>query len=459
MSSQPKPLPSSYRDHSGFVFEKDGVIYRQVNQVFKNDFEKFIQSGCYEKLANKDFVVKHQQLNTNLTGSPDWFTTLAPEKISYITYPYEWSFDMLKDAALLTLSLVKEGLPSGLILKDATPFNIQWQKGKPVLIDTLSFEIYDPSQPWIAYRQFCECFLAPLILMHHSGEPLQKMLMIYPDGIPLRLVKKLLPWKTKFSLHSYLHIHLHAKIAERNPGTAKKNTAFTETKLKNLVTSLEILVNSLQWKGRKTTWEDYYREASGREGYLEKKKEIIKKWLSETGPYRSILDLGGNTGEFSKDLISGHPSILVADFDHSAINNLYKSCKKNKSTHILPLVFDVANPSPAIGVNNEEREIFQKRIHTDIVFALALIHHLAIGKNIPFTSIAKFLSQISNSLLIEFVPKTDEKVEVMLALKKDIYSNYTEDFFEKDFQQYYSIKKKEEIGNTGRKLYLMEKHG
>jgi len=458
MSRKFTPLPSSYRDPSGFVFEKEGVLYRQVNTFFKEDFEKFVHSGCYEKLVKEGLLIHHQQSFENLTGSPDWYTTLVPERIPYITFPYEWSFDMLKDAALLTLRLVKEALPFGFILKDATPFNIQWHQGKPVFIDTLSFETYDPSQPWIAYRQFCECFLAPLILMHHTGEPVQKMLTIYPDGIPLSLVKKLLPWKTKFSLHSFLHIHLHAKIAERNPGTAKKNTAFTETKLKNLVTSLEILVNSLHWKGRKTTWEDYYREVSGREGYLEKKKEIIKKWMKDAEPVRSILDLGGNTGEFSKDTVPGNPSIIVADFDHSAINNLYLKCKKDKTTHILPLVFDVANPSPAIGVNNEEREIFQKRMHTDIVFALALIHHLAIGKNIPFPRIAQCLSQLADLLLIEFVPKKDEKVEVMLVHKKDIYSNYKEETFENNFLHYYSIEKKEEIGSTGRKLYLLKKH-
>ena len=150
--------PSSYRDPSGFIFEKGGITYRQVNIVYKDDFDFFISSGCYTALTGKGLLIPHEIIHENLTGSDQYYLTLLPQKIDFISYPYEWSFDMLKDAALLTLQLLKEAITHGLILKDATPYNIQWHKGKLIFIDTLSFEKYKEAEPWIAYRQFCECF-------------------------------------------------------------------------------------------------------------------------------------------------------------------------------------------------------------------------------------------------------------------------------------------------------------
>jgi len=199
--------PASYRDPSGFMFEKDGVLYRQVNKVFKEHYDHFIQSGCYKFLTEESRLISHQTIDENLSGDPEGYLTLKPEKIDFISYPYEWSFDMLKDAALLTLQLVKDAVSFGLILKDATPYNIQWHKGKFIFIDTLSFEKYNETEPWIAYRQFCESFLGPLLLMHYHKTPFQQLSLSYPEGIPLTIIKKLLPsmicWKqiTRASLH------------------------------------------------------------------------------------------------------------------------------------------------------------------------------------------------------------------------------------------------------------------
>ena len=206
---------SSYRDPSGFLFQHNGILYRQVNQVFREDFDQFISGGLYQRLAEKKLLVPHKIVQENLTGSGEWHLTLQPEFIPFITYPYEWSFDMLKDAALLTLELAEEAMKSDMMLKDASSYNVQWHKGRMIFIDTLSFEKYDASKPWIAYRQFCEHFFAPLCLMHYLKEPLQNLLIAYPDGIPLQLVKKMLPFKSKLNLNVFLHVHLHASISEK----------------------------------------------------------------------------------------------------------------------------------------------------------------------------------------------------------------------------------------------------
>ena len=449
---------SSYRDPSGFIFEKNGVLYRQVNKIFKEHFDFFSSSGCYDKLVKKGVLIQHEVINENLTGDEQCYTTLKPEKIPFISYPYEWSFDMLKDAALLTLNLLKESLASGMILKDATPYNIQWLNGKLVFIDSLSFEKYDETMPWIAYRQFCECFLSPLLLTHHSRQPLQELLLAYSDGIPLQVTKSLLPWQTKFSIHTYLHIHLHAKYSLKTPSQPAKKAAFSKQKMLNLVSSLEGLINKLKLPENKSTWSDYYDEASQRADYLENKHQIIQQWLEKTKPLSTTVDFGANTGEFSKLTASNNIQTIATDFDPYCINALYREIKKTGEKNILPLIIDLSKPSPAIGVNNEERDSFINRTRVDLVLALALIHHLAIGKNIPFDKIASLFHQSGHNLIIEFVPKADEKVQLMLKTKKDIYASYTEENFELVFKKYFTIQNKQPVNNTGRILYLMIKN-
>ena len=450
--------PSSFRDPSGFIFEKDKIVYRQVNKVFKEHFDFFISSGLCDKLVKQQLLIPHELINENLTGNKDWYTTLKPERIEFITYPWEWSFDMLKDAALLTLRLVKEAAASGMVLKDATPYNMQWHKGRLIFIDSLSFEKYDPEEPWIAYRQFCETFLAPLLLMHYSKNSLQQLLLAYPEGIPLTVTKSLLPKRSKFSLHTYLHIHFHATVANKKNGTASSKAKFSKQKFFNLISSLEILINKLRLPEQSTTWSGYYQEASQRNDYLDQKKKIISQWVDNMPAIKTAADLGANDGEFSQLLASKNIQTIAADFDPYCINKLYNQLKAGQEKNIQPLIVDLSNPSPDIGVNNNERTSFISRLHVDLALALALAHHLVIGKNIPFELIAGFFQQISSTLIIEFVPKEDEKVQLMLANKKDIYPGYTAENFEKAFGNYFRVAKKETITGSGRTLYLMIRH-
>jgi hypothetical protein len=455
---QTQPLPSSFRDPSGFVFEKDGSIYRQVNEIFKEDFDHFINSGCYDHLVKKGLLIPHEELQGNLSGANHWYKTLKPQRIPFISYPYEWSFDMLKDAALLTLQLVEECIPFGVMLKDASPYNVQWLNGKMIFIDSLSFEKYDSSKPWIAYRQFCESFLSPLSLMRFSKQPLQAMMLAWPDGIPISVTKSLLPWRSRFFFYTFLHIHLHERFTAATKSTHNPKTQFTEKKLSNLISSLKSMIHSSEWKGKQSVWENYYSEASQRSDYLQQKKNIISQWLGELEAVGSAVDLGANEGAFSFLLSQQQIQTISCDLDHTAINNLYKKILSEKVENILPLVLDLAHPSPAIGLNNKERLSFIERTKVDLALALALIHHLAIGKNIPFDKIAELLASLSNYLIIEFVPKQDEKVEFMLKQKEDIYADYSEENFINSFTEYFSVLKKQGIAASGRTLYLMRKH-
>jgi len=452
-------LPSSYRDPSGFVFTNNGVIFRQINLSFKDNFDLFLSSGCYDHLVKKKLLIRHTDETSSQITSAKHYKTIKPEQIIYISYPYEWCFEMLKDAALLTLRLVKECLPFGIIPKDATAYNIQWHRGGLIFIDSLSFEKYNEDVPWIAYRQFCENFLSPLLLMHYSRNSLSQILLAYPDGIPLAIAKSLLPWRSKLSLHTYLHIHLHASIAGRKKNIAEKKVKFSKTKLLNIITSLEKLISSLKIPEQKTAWSGYYDEAGQRNDYLEQKQKIIIQWLNELNNIKTAADLGANEGEFSELLAEKGIETIAADFDPVVISRLYKKVKKEKQKYILPLIIDLASPSPAIGVNNKERSSFIQRTQVDIALILALVHHLAIGKNIPFSMLAEMFANITDYLLIEFIPKEDPKIQAMLLLKKDIYKNYNEDEFIKEFEFLFSIIDKKEIPGSKRILFLMKRKG
>ena len=453
-----QPIASSFRDPSGFVFEKNGSIYRQVNKIFRNDFDLFTGSGCYDHLVKQELLIPHQEVNENFSGSDLWYKTLEPQKIPFISYPYEWSFDMLKEAALLSLRLVKESMQFGLILKDATPYNVQWLNGKMIFIDSLSFEKYDSTKPWIAYRQFCETFLSLLLLMYYSKQTLQSLMLGWPDGIPIATTKSLLPWRSRFSFYTFLHIHLHERFSAASKPAQGGKMQFTEKKLTNILSSLQSLTESLRWKGKETVWENYYGEARQRNDYLQEKKKIVGEWIGELPGLKSVIDFGANEGEFSLLAANKNIQTIATDMDHSAINNLYKKIKAANIKNILPLLMDLSHPSPAIGLNNDERSSFLDRAKCDLAMALALVHHLAIGKNIPFEKIAQVFAGRSNYLIVEFVPKQDEKIQSMLKQKKDIYADYNEENFVRSFAQFFTVVKKQPIASSGRSLYLMSHH-
>ncbi len=345
-----------------------------------------------------------------------------------------------------------------MILKDATPYNIQWHKGKLLFIDTLSFEKYK-EVPWIGYRQFCENFLGPLLIMHYSKTPLPQLFQAWPDGIPVGIIKSLLPKRSRFSLHTYLHIHLHAKIASKKQDNNDPVKPFPKQKLLNLISSLEILITQLKVNDQNSTWSGYYEEASQRDSYLEDKKKIIDQWLQELHPVvKTAVDLGANEGEFSKLLAEKNISAIAADFDPFCINRLYRSIQKKGEQKIQPLVMDLSKPSPAIGVNNLERNSFIGRSSFDLVMALALIHHMVIGKSIPFEKVAELFSQLGQYLVSEFVPTEDKKTQQLLQTKKDVYIDYSLQTFLNKFSAFYSVLQEKEIAGSGRILFLMKKN-
>ena len=448
--------PSSFKDPSGFVFESEGTIYRQVNQYYAAQYRQLLDSGLYKQLVDRKQLIAHEEISENLTNSAEWYTTLKPEPISPISYPYEWCFEQLQDAALLTLSVLKTALQHGMILKDATPYNIQFHKGKPVFIDTLSFDTYDPKQPWIAYRQFCQCFLFPLYLEHYLKTDIQKILSTYIDGIPVDFVAKLLPLKSRLSLGVWLHVYLQ-HTATTSTRANKQTAAFSKKKLLDVISHLDnIIANFPANKPYKTTWSNYYEDTILSKEYLQEKEKIIQEFCGQTKA-RTVLDLGANDGYFSRIFASPNRQVIATDSDNRCISRLYQEVKQNNIQNIQPLMLDIANPSPAIGFHNQERAAFHDRIKTDLVAALALVHHLVIGKNISLPVLASYFNDIAPELIIEFVPKEDEKVKQMLATRPDTFIDYDQAHFERYFAKYFDTVEQKTVVGTSRTLYRMKR--
>ncbi|MHB8088281.1 MAG: methyltransferase domain-containing protein [Anaerolineaceae bacterium] len=453
-------VSSSFRDPSGFLFTRNGVLYRQVNQFGAKTYDKFISSGLYEELTRRGWLVAHTEVEVKAENPEIAYRILQPDLVPFISYPYEWSFSQLKDAALSTLEINKLALSKGMILKDASAYNIQFVDGKPVLIDTLSFDLYRKGSGWDGYRQFCQHFLAPLSLASLVDVRFMLLSKNYIDGIPLDLVSRLLPGKTRFGLSGLnIHIHMHARVQREyaDKQTTQNNTGLlTKESLLNMLKGLSQTVEKLTWQPKGTEWGDYYSATNYSDDSLRLKGEMVGSFIDQANPAK-VWDLGANNGLFSREAAKRGIFTVASDIDPAAVEKNYLTIKANQEKNLMPLVMDLTNPSPSIGWANQERDAFNARGPVDMILALALIHHLAISNNLPLDAIADYFASISNWAVVEFVPKSDSQVKRLLATRKDIFDQYTEEGFEAAFSRVFKIANKQPLAGSERTLYLLKK--
>jgi SAM-dependent methyltransferase len=457
-----QPEASSFRDKSGYIFYYENRVFRAIHSSYRSSFENLISSGLYQSLVSKKLLLPHQISNDNKLVSlgEDVYKVIEVEKIPFISYPYEWSFMQLKQAALLTLQIQVEALKHGMTLKDGSAYNIQFLNGVPVFIDTLSFDAYEEGKPWVAYRQFCRHFLAPLALISKVNPDLRQLSQLHIDGVPLQLASSLLPYKTRFSPFYQMHIHYHAKMEMKYSADVKASDKLklklSKSRLLAILNHLESGIRSMTLPEGKTEWSDYYNEFNYSDNAIAHKKILVKEWTEAVAP-RIVWDLGCNTGMFSELIQSIAKEVVSFDIDYLAIEKFTRLVKEKKYKNILPLVMDLNNPSPAIGWANQERKSFVERGPADLLLALALIHHLSIGNNLPFSNVAELFSQLGSSLIIEFVPKTDEQAQRLLVTREDIFTDYHEEAFELAFSHHFNIINKLPVEGTERVLYLMKR--
>ncbi|MDR3690846.1 MAG: hypothetical protein P4L46_15820 [Fimbriimonas sp.] len=450
-------LGSSFRDPSGFVFRKGDLLLRQVNRSYEAPFRRLMDSGLHRELCDAGLIIPHEEVDLELAQSEDAIAVIKPQRLNFVSYPYEWSFSQLKAAALATLDIQKRTLHYGMTLKDASAYNIQFIARKPVLIDTLSFDLHEEGQPWQPYRQFCQHFVAPLVLMSHVDVRLSKLLAGYIDGIPLDLASRLSKPYTRLNARIAMHLHLHAQMQAKaaKPGHAQtKPGGFGRNALLGLIDSLHGLIDRLEWKPEGTEWANYYDDTNYSDRSMKEKHRLVEEFLEQVEPIPAMVwDLGANNGEFSRIASQRGIETIAWDIDPAAVEKNYLMRSEDKA--MLPLVLDLTNPSPAIGWANRERDSLVQRGPADVVMALALIHHLAIGNNVPLSDVAAFMGSIGKWLIIEFVPKDDSQVQRLLATREDVFPNYDQASFERTFEGRFQIVSRTSVADSKRTMYLM----
>ncbi|WP_298895541.1 class I SAM-dependent methyltransferase [uncultured Psychroserpens sp.] len=449
---------SSFRDPSGFIFVDRGTVKRSISPLYFEQYNALKDSGFFKKLHHAGLLIMHKEISTS-----DSEIIIEPEQISFFTYPYEWSFDMYKEAALLTLKIQKFALENGFSLKDASAFNVTFYKGRMVFIDTLSFDFYQENTPWRAYKQFISHFFGPLVLAKYSGAESLKLMNTFIDGIPIKMLSSLLPYKTKLNPFLYSNIHLLAKYEDKHNEDYKgefKAARLTKKAQLNIVKGLYNYIKKLSLN-ETSEWGNYYDKTNYEDDAFNQKSVIINNWIHQQKA-TSVIDIGGNDGTFVRRIDQNLQEALVCDIDNNAVDANFRYTKQQKETFMLPFVFDVLNPSANIGFNNKERDSFLERIKTfapDVSMALAVIHHMTLSGNIPFEMSAQFFASFSKVLVIEFPKRNDSWVQRLLNTKAEFKSHfdfYSIENFEKAYLNHFKLEEKLPINNSERVMYLFK---
>lgn len=448
----------SFRDPSGYIYKDNGKIYRVINHHYKENFEHLISSGLQKKLLSKNFVVNFKDSDKKINENE--YRVLEVEKVFPITYPYEWSFTQLKKAALLTLEIQKISLEFNMTLKDATPYNVQFVGSRAVFIDTLSFEkIKNMNYAWVAYKQFCEMFLAPLCLMRNVDPSLNQLLKTNLDGIPLELVNRLFKFKHKLIPSIFIHLVLPNFIKSnfRNTPTKKKRIISKYQQL-NIINQLYGFIEKLEIIKGESEWGEYNAETiSEKKDYVDdKEKQIIE--LLKSNKYELIWDIGSNDGFYSRKLSSlFNCNVMSLDIDWKCVEKNYKINYSKKENFVYPIHLDLSNPSPGIGWDNSERpELFSRIGKPELICLFAIIHHI-INKNVPLELIISFLKKTKRDVLIEYVPITDPKCEIIFRSRPKEFKYPSKIDFEVLVSKDFEILKQITLGSTKRVLYYLTK--
>ena len=457
--------PGSFRDPSGFVFSHDGQIYRQINAGYEQPYVKLRESGLFDELTRNGLLVPSDEVPLRLEHGPAAFAVLAPQQIPFISYPFEWCFSQLKAAALLTLEIQRRALERGLVLRDASAYNVQFLGTRPIFIDTLSFGVLSPDEPWVAYRQFCQHFLAPLALITGVDPSLGQLSRVHLDGIPLEVARRLLPARLRWRPGVMMHIAMHARSAATAAGDQSQAAPsraragrMGKTALLALTDSLRRTVDGLQWDPPPTLWSTYRDHANYSAGGNDHKQQLVAAALQQICGARAnamVWDLGANDGVYSRIAANAGARVISFDLDPVVVEHQTRASLKNPSAAILPLVQDLTNPTPAFGWRHAERRSLLDRGPADVALALALVHHLVISGGVPLAEVVRFFHAACRHLVVEFVPKSDSQVARMLSLREDTFPDYSQEGFERAFRTAFDTVSATRLAESERTLYVL----
>jgi ribosomal protein L11 methylase PrmA len=457
--------PGSFRDPRGFVFEFEGTIYRGVAEDAVADLEMLLASATYERLLARGAIVETAFVDdTALRGElPAGHRLARHTRIPFISYPYEWPFDLLKRAALLHLDIQRDALAQGMSLSDASAYNIQFRGVDPVFIDVLSFRKYRDGEIWPGQRQFLMQFLNPLLMSSLAGIACHDWYRGSLEGIESADLARAIPWHRKLSFNVLSHVVVPSRMDRRvaaNTAQAVREAAKVRLPKKHyagLLNQLRDWVAGLEPKvSVKSTWQDYDRHNTYDDAERAAKRAFVAKFCGHATP-GLLVDIGCNTGEYSETaLASGAKRAIGLDFDHGALAN---ACRRaaTKQLALTPLVQNAMNPSPGQGWRGIERKPMQDRTRFDAVLALAVLHHLTIARNVPLDDAVDWLVGWAPTGVIEFVPKSDPTVQTMLSLRGDIFESYSQEAFEVCLAKRATVVERETVSSSQRVLYAFER--
>lgn len=446
--------PGSFRDRDSRVFVTQDGVFRALSARGLADFEALRATKLFGRATQDGKLVA-----TELTDQrpPDGILpepaagVLKHERIPFIAYPYEWTFGMLRDAALLHLELIDAAMGEGLTMKDASPYNVQFTGALPVFADLGSFEPLRRDEPWIGYRQFCTLFLYPLMLQAYRDVDFQPLLRGSLEGITPPEAAALLPRRGKGIL---THVRLHARLERRQGDESVRDVrkemssaGFKSEIVRANLRKMHKLVTRLAWKTPKTAWTDYADNNRGYDATDRAAKEAFVRAAAARTQPRLAWDLGTNDGVFARVAAEHAQHVVASDFDHATVEHLYRELKAEGNRAILPLVVDVCDPSPARGWRNAERQTLLQRGRPDLTLSLALAHHLSITRNVPVRELVDWLASLGGTHVVEFPLREDPMVQRLLAAKRDeSHPDWELEHFEACLRERFDVHEREALG-------------
>jgi hypothetical protein len=397
----------------------------------------------------------------------EYGAVLRHELIPFVSYPYEWTPGMLRDAALLTLDLILASLDEDLVLKDATPYNVQFKGSRPVFLDVGSWEKLNAGEPWAGYRQFCMQFLYPLMLQAYKGVPFQPWLRGALDGITPAQARSLMSFRDRFRKGTTTHVFIHARLDRsyskrgRTGGDIKKelkSAGFGKELIRANVRKVRKAVEAADWSPPASVWTAYRGDNTYEDADNQAKAAFIKD-VAGRREWNLAWDLGANDGHYSRILAEHARTVLALDLDPSTVELLYRDLKAEGNEQILPLVMNLTDPSPGLGWRGLERKSFTDRGKPDLILALALLHHVSITGNVPVRQFVQWLASLGSSVVIEFMTREDPMVKRLLAAKRVDHEDYERGFFEQVVSESFEIERSEELPSGTRILYSLHARG
>lgn len=458
----------SFRDPDSRIFYDNGRVLRALSDRALQDWRHLSGTSLYDRLSAEGKVVGTQQIDDHRAWGHttsellvnECAGVLEHERIPFVSYPYEWPFAMLTDAARLQLDLLLSALDEGMTLKDSTPYNVQWRGARPVFVDVGSFERLREGRPWLGYRQFCMLFLYPLMLQAYKGVPFQPWLRGSLEGITPDAFRGVVSFRDLVRKGVFTHVYLHSKLEKREAGARRdvkselKEAGFSADLIRANVNKVSKVIERLTWSPSKTEWSDYGAVNEYREQDVEDKSRFVDEAAAARRP-NLLWDLGCNDGRYTRIAAAYARHTIAIDADAVLVNDLYESLRNEGDTSILTLTMDLADPSPGLGWRGAERKTLAERATPDLTLCLALLHHLSIAGNVPVRDYVEWLRELGTAVVIEFVTREDPMVKLLLSRKEEgSHPDYDRAFFERCLEDSFAIERRQAICDGRRLLYL-----